>query len=129
MTEIDCHCRLADTLHVWISYCPSVLSCCWLCNRKCKQSAAEIWGVVPWGTRITSGAGQIGAAVWASPIGRHRLGAHRLGDRTYGRRDKWALPFRRRTFRRWTTKSSLVKLPLNKNEWQAHQYYKFIDIN
>jgi len=28
------------------------------------------------------GAGQIGAAVWAPPIGRHHLGAHRLGDGT-----------------------------------------------
>jgi len=52
---------------------------------------------------------QIGAAVWALPFGRHHFGAHRFGDKTYGRRDKCAQPFRRRTFRRWTTKSSHVK--------------------
>jgi len=55
------------------------------------------------------GAGQIGAAVWAPPFGRHLLGAHRLGAGTNGRRRFGAGRF-------GAGQQTQVKLPLNKNE-------------
>ena len=58
----------------------------------------------------------------APPFGRHRLGAHRLGDGTNGRRRFGA-------GRYGAGQQTQVKLPLNKNEWQSDQYYKFVDTN